>query len=114
MAGCLFCAIAAGDIDADVVRQGQLTLAFRDINPQAPVHVLIIPKEHLANASDLTRDHADLLSEVFATAQWVAAAEGVKDSGYRLVANAGTDGGQTVGHLHFHLLGGRPMAWPPG
>lgn len=114
MAGCLFCQIVAGDIDAAVVHQGESTLAFRDINPQAPVHVLIIPREHLANAADLTHDHAGLLAEMVATAQWVAQSEGVDESGYRLVMNVGSDGGQTVGHLHLHLLGGRSMTWPPG
>lgn len=112
--GCLFCGIVAGDIDADVVRTGQLTLAFRDIHPQAPVHVLIIPKEHLTSASDLTHDHGPLLTEVMATAQWVARSEGILESGYRLVFNTGDDGGQTVAHLHMHLLGGRQMTWPPG
>jgi histidine triad (HIT) family protein len=111
---CLFCQIVAGDTEAAIVRNGDLSLAFRDIRPQAPVHVLIIPKEHLTNAADLTHDHAGLLAEMFNCAQWVAAAEGVADSGYRLVFNVGADGGQTVGHLHLHLLGGRPMTWPPG
>ncbi|MGH2718837.1 MAG: histidine triad nucleotide-binding protein [Actinomycetota bacterium] len=114
MAGCLFCQIASGDIDADVVYQGESTLAFRDIHPQAPVHLLVIPKEHLSNAADLTHGHGPLLAEMVATAQWVAKSEGVGESGYRLVMNVGEDGGQTVGHLHLHVLGGRPMTWPPG
>ena len=114
MAGCLFCSIVAGDIEADVVRSGELTLALRDINPQAPVHILIIPKDHLDSAADLTPEDAPLLTEVFGSAQWLAASEGIADSGYRLVSNVGADGGQTVGHLHFHLLGGRQMTWPPG
>jgi len=111
---CLFCQIVAGNIDADIVRTGELTLAFRDIRPQAPVHVLIIPKEHLASTAELTEDDGDLLVEVAQMAKWIAAAEGVAESGYRVVTNTGPDGGQTVGHLHFHLLGGRQMTWPPG
>jgi len=111
---CLFCQIVAGDIDADVVRVGERTLAFRDIRPQAPVHVLIIPKEHLDSVADLTYDHADMLVEVAQMAKWLAVADGVADTGYRVVTNVGADGGQTVGHLHFHVLGGRQMTWPPG
>jgi histidine triad (HIT) family protein len=111
---CLFCQIVAGNIDADVVRIGELTLAFRDIHPQAPVHILIIPKEHLGSTAELTHDHGDLLVEIAQMAKWIAASEGVAESGYRLVSNVGSDGGQTVGHLHVHLLGGRQMTWPPG
>ncbi|HEX9316491.1 MAG TPA: histidine triad nucleotide-binding protein [Actinomycetota bacterium] len=114
MPSCLFCQIAAGNIDADIVRTGELTLALRDIRPQAPVHVLIIPKEHLASTAELTEEHGDLLVEVAQMAKWIAAAEGVAESGYRMVTNTGPDGGQTVDHLHFHLLGGRQMTWPPG
>jgi histidine triad (HIT) family protein len=111
---CLFCQIAAGNIDADIVRTGELTLAFRDIRPQAPVHVLIVPKEHLASIAELTEEHGDLLVEVAQMVKWIAEAEGVAESGYRVVTNTGPDGGQTVDHLHFHLLGGRRMTWPPG
>lgn len=114
MPSCLFCQIVAGNIDADIVRTGVLTLAFRDIRPQAPVHILIIPKEHLASTADLTDQHGDLLVEVAQMIRWIAAAEGVAESGYRVVTNTGPDGGQTVDHLHFHLLGGRQMTWPPG
>jgi len=114
MADCLFCRIVAGDIDADIVRSGELTVAIRDINPQAPVHILIIPKEHLASAADLTPAHGPLLVELTTAAQWLAASEGIAQSGYRLVSNVGRDGGQTVDHLHVHLLGGRQMRWPPG
>lgn len=114
MPSCLFCQIVAGNIDADVVRTGVLTLAFRDIRPQAPVHILIIPREHLASTADLTEEHGDLLVEVAQMIRWIAAAEGVAESGYRVVTNTGPDGGQTVDHLHFHLLGGRQMTWPPG
>lgn len=114
MPSCLFCQIAAGNIDADIVRTGELTLAFRDIRPQAPVHVLIVPKEHLASIAELTEEHGDLLVEVAQMVKWIAEAEGVAESGYRVVTNTGPDGGQTVDHLHFHLLGGRRMTWPPG
>jgi histidine triad (HIT) family protein len=111
---CLFCKIADGSIEADFVRNGELTFAVRDINPQAPVHVLIISKQHLTSAADLTPKHAPLMAEIAGVAQWVAASEGIADSGSRLVTNVGPDGGQTVPHLHVHLLGGRQMRWPPG
>jgi histidine triad (HIT) family protein len=111
---CLFCQIVAGNIDADIVRTGELTLAFRDIRPQAPVHILIVPREHLASTAELTDEDGDLLVEVAQMIRWIAAAEGVAESGYRVVTNTGPDGGQTVDHLHFHLLGGRQMTWPPG
>ena len=114
MPSCLFCQIVEGNVDADIVRTGELALAFRDIRPQAPVHVLIIPKEHLASTAELTEDHGNLLVEIAQMAKWIAAAEGVAESGYRMVTNTGPDGGQTVDHLHFHLLGGRRMTWPPG
>ena len=114
MPSCLFCQIVAGNVDADIVRTGELTLAFRDIKPQAPVHLLIIPKEHLRSVAELSDEHGELLVEMARMAQWIAASEGVAESGYRLVANTGPDGGQTVDHLHFHLLGGRQMTWPPG
>ena len=114
MGACLFCQIVDGNMDADVVRSGELTLAFRDINPQAPVHVLIIPKEHLGSAAELTHEHGDLMVEIAQMANWIAASEGIAEGGYRLVSNVGSDGGQTVGHLHVHLLGGRQMTWPPG
>jgi histidine triad (HIT) family protein len=89
-------------------------LAFRDINPQAPVHVLLIPKEHLVSAADVQEHHAGMLADLFQAARQVARAEGVAESGWRLVANIGREGGQHVFHLHLHLLGGRPMGWPPG
>ena len=112
MADCLFCAIVAGDIPADVVRESANTLAFRDINPQAPTHVLVIPREHLPNAGELAAN-GPLLAEVVAEAQAVADAEGIGD-GWRLVFNTGERAGQTVFHVHAHVLGGRQMGWPPG
>jgi histidine triad (HIT) family protein len=111
--GCLFCGIVAGDVPADVVRSDDRVVAFRDINPQAPTHVLVIPKEHHADVAALAGD-AELLAAVFRTAAEVASAEGVADGGYRLVTNTGEGAGQTVHHVHVHLLGGRALHWPPG
>jgi histidine triad (HIT) family protein len=114
MADCLFCRIVAGEVPADVVAESDRALAFRDINAQAPTHVLVVPRDHFDNAADLAHGDAELLAEVFRLAAGVAAQEGVADAGYRLVANTGTAAGQTVGHLHVHVLGGRPLGWPPG
>jgi histidine triad (HIT) family protein len=111
---CLFCKIVAGEIPADVVRESDHVLAFRDVNPQAPVHILLIPKEHLESVADVAENHAGILADIMQAATQLANAEGVAESGWRLVTNVGADGGQTVYHLHFHLLGGRPMTWPPG
>ena len=115
MADCIFCRIAAGEIPARVVRRGDGVLAFDDLGAQAPVHVLVIPVKHLAALRDAAspEDRA-LLGRVVAFAAEVATELGLDAGGYRLVANTGPDGGQTVGHLHFHLLGGRQMTWPPG
>ena len=114
MLDCLFCAIAAGDVPATRVAESQRTLAFRDINPQAPVHVLVIPKEHHENVAAVAAVPDGLLAELVTQAHNVAKAEGVDDSGYRVVFNTGTDGGQEVQHAHAHVLGGRPLTWPPG
>jgi histidine triad (HIT) family protein len=111
---CPFCGIASGDVEADVVHSGDSVVAFRDINPQAPVHVLIIPKEHLESAKAIRDRHAGLLAEIFQVAGHLAKAEKVDRTGWRLVTNVGEQAGQSVHHLHFHLLGGRPMKWPPG
>lgn len=113
MADCLFCAIAAGEIPADVVARTDRLVAFRDIAPQAPVHVLVIPVEHHANASEVGALDAGLAGELIAFAGKVAAQEGVGDQ-YRLVMNTGADAGQSVFHVHAHVLGGRPFGWPPG
>jgi histidine triad (HIT) family protein len=114
VADCLFCAIAAGEVAADVVRRGDRALAFRDINPQAPTHVLVIPLDHHADVAAMTRADPELLVEVWAMAADIAEAEGIAGSGWRAVANIGADGGQTVGHVHIHVLGGRSLSWPPG
>jgi histidine triad (HIT) family protein len=111
---CLFCRIASREIPAEVIHESDRVVAFRDINPQAPVHVLLIPKEHVPSVAALEGDSGDLLAELMISAAHLADAEGVAESGWRLVTNTGPDAGQSVGHLHFHLLGGRPMAWPPG
>jgi histidine triad (HIT) family protein len=113
VADCLFCNIVAGEIDADVVRESDTLIAFRDINPVAPTHILVIPRIHLASVRNLAAEHAELLTEVFATIDDIAQEEGLS-GGYRVVTNAGPDAGQSVDHLHWHLLGGRTMGWPPG
>jgi len=110
---CLFCRIAGGEIPADIVAEGDSWLAFRDIQPQAPVHVLVIPREHIGSAAELGTEPSlagDLLQAVAA----VARQEGLEDEGFRVVTNVGERAGQSVMHLHFHLLGGRRMHWPPG
>lgn len=112
--GCLFCRIASGEQDADVVADEDRWMAFRDINPQAPTHVLVVPKRHVGSLDDLERGDRDLAAELLLAARRVARREGLADDGYRLVANTGRRAGQSVPHLHFHVLGGRSMKWPPG
>ena len=111
---CLFCGIAAGDIPATRVLESPRTLAFRDINPQAPVHVLVIPREHHPDLASLAEAGDGLLEELAAQAELVASEAGVAETGYRVVFNTGPQAGQTVQHAHAHVLGGRPLAWPPG
>ena len=111
---CLFCKIINGDIPSQKVYEDEKVYAFRDIEPQAPVHILIIPKEHIASANELKEENASVAGHIFAVAAKIAKDEGIADGGYRIVNNCGQDGGQTVGHLHFHMLGGRSLAWPPG
>jgi histidine triad (HIT) family protein len=111
---CLFCKIAVGEIPAARVLETERTLTFRDINPQAPIHVLVIPKAHYRDLADLAAAADGLLAEVARQAHEAAASEGIAETGYRVVFNTGSDGGQTVGHAHAHVLGGRAMAWPPG
>jgi histidine triad (HIT) family protein len=111
-ADCLFCKIVAGDIPGDVVHVTERTVAFRDLNPQAPTHVLVVPREHYPNAAALAAGDPQASAELLSTAAAVAAAEGHDD--YRLVFNTGPSSGQTVFHAHLHLLAGRPMTWPPG
>lgn len=109
---CIFCAIAAGEIPATVVHESDQVLAFRDLHPVAPVHVLVIPREHVSNVVELSAD-ASLAAQLLEVVSKVAAAEGVRD-GFRLVFNTGADGGQEVDHVHAHVIGGRQMTWPPG
>jgi histidine triad (HIT) family protein len=110
----LFERIAARQIPAEIVFEDDLVLAFRDINPQAPVHVLIVPKRQISRINEATADEAVLLGHLLLKAAEVARTLGLTESGFRLVINNGRDGGETVPHLHCHLLGGRPLAWPPG
>jgi histidine triad (HIT) family protein len=111
---CLFCKIVAGEVPATRVLESERTLAFRDINPQAPIHVLVIPKPHYPDLARIAAGDAGLLAEVAAQAHEVALAEGIGENGYRVVFNTGVNAGQTVDHAHAHVLGGRQMAWPPG
>jgi histidine triad (HIT) family protein len=111
---CLFCRIVAGEIPSTRVAEDDMVLAIRDIAPRAPTHVLVMPKEHIASAADLTDADATLLGRIFAEAAEIARAEGLAEGGYRIVTNIGAWGGQTVDHLHFHLMGGRAFTWPPG
>jgi histidine triad (HIT) family protein len=111
-ADCLFCRIAAGEIPSDRVFEDESVIVFRDINPKAPTHVLAIPRRHLASVADLTDADGDLLAALFTALRRVAADGGLES--YRIASNVGADAGQSVFHLHFHLLGGRPMTWPPG
>jgi histidine triad (HIT) family protein len=111
---CLFCGIADGDVPSDQVFSDDLVVAFRDIAPRSPVHVLVIPRDHLVSAAELTEDHGALLGRIFSVAADVARREGIAGRGYRITTNIGTQGGQTVNHLHFHVMGGRPFTWPPG
>jgi histidine triad (HIT) family protein len=110
---CLFCTIVAGDIPADVVHTTERTLAFRDLNPQAPLHVLVVPRDHYANAAELAAGDPEASAELVRTAAAVATAEGYADD-YRLVFNTGPGAGQTVFHTHLHVLAGRDLGWPPG
>jgi histidine triad (HIT) family protein len=111
---CLFCRIAAGEIPSELVHQDDEVVAFRDIAPRAPTHVLVIPRRHITSALDVGEEDAVLLGRIFAVAASIARAEGIAERGYRIVSNVGPWAGQSVPHLHFHVLGGRSMAWPPG
>ena len=114
MKDCLFCRMVAGEIQPDVVYENERVLAFRDIRPQAKVHVLVIPKRHIPTLDDFPEDEPELASQLFAAVQEVARREGLASSGYRTVINCRGDGGQEVYHLHLHVLGGRRLNWPPG
>lgn len=114
MTDCLFCKMVSGEIQAAVVYESDEILAFRDINPQAPSHVLVIPKVHVASLNELEQQQFEMVGKMYLAATEVARREGFSDTGYRTVINCGDEGGQTVFHLHLHVLGGRPMHWPPG
>jgi len=114
MNGCLFCDIVARKLPAEVIKDDGVVVAIRDVNPQAPTHVLLMPYEHITSAAELTPAQDALWARLLHIAQEVAIDDGIVTSGYRLVTNVGRDGGQTVAHLHLHLLGGRRMRWPPG
>ena len=114
VADCLFCRIVAGEIPADVVRESDRTVAFRDIDPQAPTHVLVVTRDHYPDAAALAAADPGLAAVLLAEATAVAVLEGAATTGYRIVLNTGREGGQTVEHVHAHVLGGRPMTWPPG
>ncbi len=114
MQDCIFCKIANGEIPSNLVYEDELVAAFNDMNPQAPVHILVVPKAHIASALELDDTNKDVVGHIFTVAGKIAREQGFAEDGFRLVNNCGRDGGQTVGHLHFHLLAGRYLEWPPG
>ena len=114
MSDCIFCKIAEKKIPSKIVHEDDKVVAFDDVNPQAPTHVLVIPRKHVASIADLNEADASLLGHLMLTGNKIARQKGIAEGGYRLVVNTGRNGGQTVFHLHLHLLGGRPMHWPPG
>ena len=114
MSECLFCKIAKGEIPTDILYEDEQVMAFRDINPQGPVHVLVIPKEHIPTLNDLDERYAGLVGRIILVAKEVAEREDIAESGYRLVLNCNRHGGQEIFHIHLHLIGGRQMTWPPG
>jgi histidine triad (HIT) family protein len=111
---CLFCRIVAGSIPASIVYRDEQVTAFQDIQPQAPVHVLIVPNDHVAGTNELTAEHDAVIGHLMRISHVVAQEQGIAESGYRLIVNTGKDAQQSVAHIHVHLLGGRPMSWPPG
>jgi len=111
---CIFCKIASGEIDTEFVYESDDIVAFRDLNPQAPAHILLIPKKHIPKISDVKKEDEALIGKMIAVANSIAEKEKISEAGYRLVFNCGKDAGQEVFHIHLHLLGGRKMMWPPG
>lgn len=111
---CIFCKIANGEIPSTKVYEDDECVAFRDLNPQAPTHILVIPKTHIASVADITPENSAIVAHLFEVIAKVARQEGLDEKGYRVVSNIGESAGQTVPHLHFHILGGRDMTWPPG
>ena len=114
MTDCIFCKIATGEIETDFVYEDDLIVAFRDLNPQAPTHVLVIPRTHIATINDLTAENAELVGRMTLAAKQIAEQDGIAGRGYRTVLNCNAEAGQTVFHIHMHVLGGRSMGWPPG
>jgi len=111
---CIFCRIVTGDVPADIVDRSDHALAFRDLSPQAPVHLLVIPRRHIDNAATVEHADAEVIADMVVMARRAAVSEGIAENGYRLVFNVGEDATNTIPHLHLHVLGGRPMRWPPG
>ena len=111
---CLFCKILNGDIPADIIYESDSAIAFRDISPQAPTHVLVIPRKHVATINDLNEEDQEIIGSLFLAAKDIARAEGLSDEGYRAVMNCNEGAGQSVFHIHLHVLGGRALSWPPG
>ncbi len=114
MSDCLFCKIVDGEIPADIVFESETAVAFRDINPQAPTHVLVIPRKHIATINDIKPADEAIVGSLYSAAREIAEAEGIADAGYRAVMNCNEQAGQTVFHIHLHVLGGRSLGWPPG
>lgn len=111
---CLFCKVVAGDIPAEIVYESESALAFRDINPQAPTHVLVIPRKHISTINDIDEADRELVGDLYMAAKAIAVDEGIAESGYRAVMNCNEGAGQSVFHIHLHVLGGRGLSWPPG
>lgn len=111
---CIFCKIISGEIPCEKIYEDDIVLSFKDINPAAPSHVLIVPKKHISSLNELKKEDSEIIAHIFIVAKEITSKLGISDSGYRIVTNCGVDGGQTVNHIHFHLLGGRSLQWPPG
>lgn len=114
MSDCIFCKIIAGEIPCKKLYEDEKVLAFYDINPEAPVHFLVIPKEHIASLNEVNEENKEIVAHIFMTINKLVKEVGISEDGYRVVTNCGVQGGQTVGHIHFHVLGGRNLSWPPG
>lgn len=114
MSDCIFCKIANGEIPSEKVFESANVLAFKDINPEAPVHVIIIPRRHISSVNDIEDQDVNIIGDIFLAAKEIARRQGIADEGYRIVTNCGEKAGQSVKHLHYHLLGGRDLKWPPG
>lgn len=114
MENCIFCSIIEGKIPCDKVYEDELVLVFKDINPEAPIHLLIIPKVHIGSINELEEENIELIGHIFMVSKKLSKELGIAEGGYRVVTNCGKDGGQSVHHIHFHMLGGRSLNWPPG